>query len=58
MVRKVLDSDNVYGIKVKLIKDNDEYKFLRQEGKYKHVENWGKITEDEAFNKYYRSKEI
>lgn len=58
MVKKILEKDNVYGIKVKLVKDNDEYKFIRQEGKYKHEENWGKIKEEDAYDRYYRSKQV
>ena len=49
----IIDSYYNDGVSKYLIKDGDSFKVERRDGKYRHTENLGKISEDEARGKFY-----
>lgn len=49
----IIDAYYNDGVSKYLIKDGDSFKVERRDGKYRHIENLGKISEDEARGKFY-----
>ena len=49
---KEVDRYNNDGVTVSLMKDKDTYYIQRKDGKYKHLEKIGKMTEEEAESRF------